>query len=86
MKQQTIEEIRDGLRNYYGALKRVVEATETLREGGYSRRHVQRVLNGQWKNPAILSIAAKELARCRAEEDRAQRKIESILQRAQATA
>lgn len=86
MTQETIEEIRNGLRNYYGALQRVVDATKDIREGGYSRRHVQRVLAGTWRNDQIVELAAKELARCRAEEARAQRRIESILQRAKATA
>jgi hypothetical protein len=86
MKQETREEIRDGLRNYYGAIKRVVEATEEIRDGGYTSRHVHRVLAGEWKNDRILAVAARVLVSLREEEAATERRIESYLQRAKATA
>jgi hypothetical protein len=54
--------LRDGLKSHYGAMTRLVEATKTLKEGGYSRYYVYLVLNGERENTRVLSLAADILA------------------------
>lgn len=39
-----------------------VKRTSRLKKGGYSRRHVEKVIQGAWKNEDILIIAAEVVA------------------------
>lgn len=63
MIDQARERIKKGLQLHHGAVAEVVRQTVTLRDGGYSYYHVQRVLKGESHNTAILELAGKILAR-----------------------
>lgn len=62
MDDKMIQQIREGLREHYGSLEKVVTKTTQIRPQGYSRRYVQYVLEGTRKNIEVLNVAAEVLA------------------------
>jgi hypothetical protein len=63
MIEQARIDIWNGLKRYYGAIQEVVNATTDLREGGYTRDYIYKVLSGKRNNIDILNLAAEVLKR-----------------------
>ena len=83
MTKEKIEEIRKGLKEFHGSVQEVVAATEAIKPGGYSRRHVELVLRGVWKNDGIILIAAKVLSERRAKAADTAATVQRLLSAAQ---
>ena len=86
MTSEKRDRIREGLRQHYGGLEKVIARTSSLKQGGYSRRYIQYVLEGKRANLDILRIATEVLTELRGERNRKEAEVAAAYYRVEALA